>query len=420
MTILAQLLSDKKNDNMFGISKSTFNDLKSAFYSKNKDKIKSFFEESVDMVSNKDLRILTALIDNPQHMKSITMFIDGHDGRISYNNILEIITKKLKIKNQKSRKLKGPGYVNQWVVDNMDNILYLTEAIKAGLSHDANEIKKIKFEKFIDVLDRIALDGIYREGILNAIIEKLNEKGIMVNSRTFTIPLRKFNDVDFDIDELTFNNLFGGKRSQIESLFAYFQNVFERFHPKNKVKTSNLELINLELTLAAALWNINNFVNKHILLLHDISYDIWKTDNFEFANHELFLNNIPRVNERLQLDKEHVEDMMDYIKNQNFDETSDEDDFSNDEIINSNNENSNDQVINSDNENAIDEVNNSNDENLNDKNSNDQVINSSNESSSDENSTGQVINSGDEIKKKKKTIISKKEKLINFYVQNVI
>lgn len=76
------------------------------------------------------IKILSSLINNPTSFKNVTLYIDGHDGKIKY---YDPDTKTMDIK---SYKLNGPGLRTQIVTDSNQMILYVSKSEKCRKGSD--------------------------------------------------------------------------------------------------------------------------------------------------------------------------------------------------------------------------------------------------------------------------------------------
>jgi hypothetical protein len=96
-----------------------------------------------------------------------------------------------------------------------------------------------KIYKIMDEHDCLQLDGVYSSSI-QKILQICEEKGINLTEDNFLSPIRKITKKQLLLDEDEFNDKFGSKRSQIESLIASFVQLFKYFSKERSVKIKNI------------------------------------------------------------------------------------------------------------------------------------------------------------------------------------
>ncbi|KAG2212518.1 hypothetical protein INT45_013626 [Circinella minor] len=175
------------------------------------------------MFSNIKIRIVSSLLNNPSSFKNVTLYIDGHDGKIKYYD------PNTKTKDIKSYKLDGPGLRTQIVVDR----------------------------------DCLAMDGGYNLYINKFKEESLN-KGKDFSDKNFVYPIRKENNKNLTAIELQYNKRFGSFRSEIENQFSVLASKFNRFNNNTSaMQITDIKYYNLQFKLACLLKNIWQMVDKY-------------------------------------------------------------------------------------------------------------------------------------------------------------
>lgn len=227
------------------------------------------------MFSNIKIRIINALLKNPDDFKHITLLIDGHDSNITYRNV--------NISKSKfySYKLKSSGLRTQIVCDVNEMIVYVSKSKSCKDNNDGTMFLNMNLEKNINTQDCIACDGAY-----TLFINKFLEKHICtqknITDDNFCYPIRKDKNIELNENEKKFNDKFGSFRSIIEHQFSELGSLFERFdnnHSKPRISDGNH--YNLQFKLACLLKNIKKFV-----ILNNINVEphhiLWKNKGFEF------------------------------------------------------------------------------------------------------------------------------------------
>jgi hypothetical protein len=160
--------------------------------------------------------------------------------------------------------------------------------------------------------DVVQLDG----GYTLYITQLLNDQGSShtLSKLNFITPIRKIRNQDFELDEREYNELYGSKRSQIESLFADIGTTFKRFHWSSKPKITSLKTYNLQLKLACFLFNVKN-AEKLFHLEQKEEHKFWIKDKFDLEHYSEMESR--QLSERVEEQRANIEHMvneqMEYI-----------------------------------------------------------------------------------------------------------
>lgn len=227
--------------------------------------------------SNKNIRILSSYINNPDLVKHVTMILDGHHNKIVYENIT------VDKKELYSWKLKKSGLNTQFIIDMNEIVLYVSESLSCRDNNDDKMlINNINFNKFFTIYDNICFDGIYINTLLET-IDKYSLRNIEMKETNFTYPINKEKNKDLTDDQILFNNHIGSFRSRIETYFANLGKIFNRFNAENNIRVTKLETYNIQLRLACTLMNINKIVKLSNLDINHV-YTLWLNDGFDYPD----------------------------------------------------------------------------------------------------------------------------------------
>lgn len=227
--------------------------------------------------SNKNIRLLSSYINNPELVKHVTLIMDGHHNKITYENIT--MDKKLLY----SWKLKTPGLNTQFVIDVNDIAVFISESLPCKDNNDDKMmINNVKFNKFFTIYDNMCFDGLYIN-TLHETIAKYSLRNLDLDESNFTFPINKKKKENLKDDETKLNTYIGGFRSRIETYFANLGKKFNRFDAKNKVRVTKLETYNIQLRLCCALLNIQKIAKLTNISEID-NYSKWLEKGFNYPN----------------------------------------------------------------------------------------------------------------------------------------
>lgn len=224
--------------------------------------------------SNDIIRALSASLYNPQNFRSITLYMDGHDNRIVYENV-ETDKKKLY-----SYKLKKPAIRTQMCSDVNEMFIYISQSMPCKDNPDGKMFLSTRIDRIMAITDCLLLDGAYTF-FVDKIIEKNNAEGHMLTSDNFIFPIRKINNEQLNEDEINYNQQHAAKRSCIETQFANLSNTFKRFQPTKRIKVTNLKTFNIQLKFACLMLNFRNFSVK-FGINPPYTHKMWLLTEFDF------------------------------------------------------------------------------------------------------------------------------------------
>lgn len=292
LLMLYYLVENKSMDEMNEyIPKSSFYEIYREFYINKYEKLRKILNYSLEnMFSNVKIRILSAMIKNPQLFKQVTLHLDGHDTRG-----IEIGAKHKA--DYYSYKLKKSGFRTQVCIDINNMILYISESEPYGKNNDGSMFVNMSIENKVDKMDCLALDGGYNLYI-NQIITNTE-----LNNYNFIYPIRKEKNINLNSTEIEYNEQFGSFRSKIETVFSDISFNFKRLNNKKPIRTTNKTTFNLQLRIASVLLNIKNFVNLGNIK-HEEYHSYWLEEDFDYkfdnSDNENIIASLsfPSINER--------------------------------------------------------------------------------------------------------------------------
>lgn len=277
LLVLYQVVSGKSMKEMDEyIPYATFHGIQKKFWYKNKEKLNTEVTKKLEcMFSNIKSRLFSAKINNPKGYKGVTLFLDGHDSRIKYENIS--INNHIKLY---SYKLEGTGVRTQFCSDVNGFILYVSPSKYCKDNCDGDMFLKMKLEKKISVYDCLAFDGGYYHYI-RKFIENAATIGIDFDDNNFMKPFRKNIGENLTDEQVSFNKEFGSFRSTIETLFANLCNKFLTFNNNTKItRVTNVVDYNLKFKTMSLLYNIHNFVELYSIPVSEV-HKQWYSDDFD-------------------------------------------------------------------------------------------------------------------------------------------
>jgi hypothetical protein len=173
------------------------------FWESNKNDLNRVVTDMLEnMFSSTTLRIINAKKINPIGFKNVTLYLDGHDSRINYNE------KDIKKRNFYSYKFKNSGLRTQVIYDINEFAIYISKSKPCKNYNDGGYYYYI--EKFIENCEN-----------------KGNDK---VNRNNFMFPIRKAENIDLKDEEILYSETLGSFRSKIESCFGLLGNKVKRFN----------------------------------------------------------------------------------------------------------------------------------------------------------------------------------------------
>ena len=194
--LIWQLISGKSCEQMGDyISSSTFFNLYDEFYKDGYKNLNNWLNLCLkDMFSNHIIRVLSAKLYNSERFTFVTLMLDGHDHKISYEN------GDLEIHNLYSFKLRKSGVRTQVMMDINQYIISLSKSEPCGLNNDGTMFIDFRVDKQITQYDCLLMDGGYTQYI-KPIVKKSQKEGGMINVHNFLTPFRKPKNEELSIEE---------------------------------------------------------------------------------------------------------------------------------------------------------------------------------------------------------------------------
>lgn len=251
------------------LPKSSFHAIHTTFYKKEYNVHNKYVSSCLaTMFSNITIRILSSKEKNPPLFKHVTLHLDGHDTRATYQGESSA--------EMYSYKLKKSGLRTQVVMDCNGMALWVSKSASCKSYADGTMLLAMKIEKKVDVLDCIAVDGGYPQ-----YLKKLVEETDTLSLRNFAHPYRKKKHQELAEEEAQYNSTFGSFRSQIEALFGELGSTFERHNNRAPVLVEKKQTYNLQLKLALLLLNIKKMVALLKIPTEPI-HSAWLREGFEY------------------------------------------------------------------------------------------------------------------------------------------
>lgn len=288
LLLLEHLLNGKSMSEMeIYINESNFFKLYKTFYVKNKDILNEWIDNKMNnCFSSPILRLLCSKKFNPNLFENITLLLDGHHSKITYQDI------NLNKKDLFSYKLKTSGLNTQFIIDTNKMCLYISNSLPCKDNTDDNMFLNININKFYYETDCMCFDGLY-ENTVEEFILKYSNIGYNISIKNFCFPIRKNKNINLPIDEANYNEQLGSFRSKIETYFAELSSIFKRFDPQNKIRITDHNLYNLQLKLSCVLLNIKYFTELFGIAENN-HYNKWRLNKFGYIedNNQLNTSNI--------------------------------------------------------------------------------------------------------------------------------
>lgn len=279
--------------------------------------------------SNKNIRLLSSYMKNPEISKHITLILDGHHNKIVYENVT------MDKDELYSWKLKKPGLNTQFVIDVNDVVVYVSESLPCKDNNDdLMFINNINFNNFFTIYDNMCFDGLYVNTLYET-IAKYSLRNLDMKESNFTFPVKKLKNVDLNGEELLLNDCIGGFRSKVESYFARLGKTFKRLDAQNNVRVTKLETYNIQLRLCCVLLNIKK-VSELSHLHESYKYSSWLQHNFDYPNIHGIINKSDQVTYKLnnlKIIKNIQTDVLNILLNSNDDNDNIEDTYIEDSNI---------------------------------------------------------------------------------------
>ncbi|EFC45982.1 predicted protein [Naegleria gruberi] len=263
------------------------------------------------MFSSHILRSVTAKLENDKDFLFATMFLDGHDTRIEYNNLATYSRF-----DYWSFKFKNSGLRTQVLMDVNEFTLAVSKSEACKANTDMKMFTIMDIHNNVDMTnhDVVFLDGGYFLG-MNDYVESLQEKGVEFGLDNFRTPIRKSRNIPFDDSEAAYNEKFGAFRGTIETLFSFLAEKFEYFSNKNHAScVAEMEQKwNLQFKVCLLLVNVLKFCKKFNVETQT-KHRLWINKEFDFEfNTDKKLIPTPVLQEQLQYSRDSLKKQQDYL-----------------------------------------------------------------------------------------------------------
>ncbi|KAL1933991.1 hypothetical protein VTP01DRAFT_8081 [Rhizomucor pusillus] len=183
-----------------------------------------------------------------------------------------------KEKYHQTKKLEKSGFRTPVCIDINQMTVFVSDAEHCGEHNDGSMLSQIDLSRAVSKYDVIGLDGGY-----TLYIGRIVQKNTHLTENNMVYPIRKDRGKDLLAEEIQFNNMFGGFRSMVESVFGEIGHTFEQFNNKNVIRVSDMETFTLQIKLAAVLLNIKRFVSLGKLELAS-HHTLWIQQGFDFGS----------------------------------------------------------------------------------------------------------------------------------------
>ncbi|KAF9983343.1 hypothetical protein BGZ79_005803, partial [Entomortierella chlamydospora] len=148
------------------------------------------------MFSTITIRLIAAKEKNPQLFQHVTLHIDGHDTRATYDGESQV--------EMYSYKLKKAGLRTQVVMDCNGMALWISNSASCKSNTDGTMLIAMKLDKRMHAMDCVAVDGGYTQ-----YLKKLVGESDGLSMQNFAYPFRKKKHHKLSEAESTYNNTFG-------------------------------------------------------------------------------------------------------------------------------------------------------------------------------------------------------------------
>jgi len=257
---------------------------------------------------NNITRYLNSVTNNPDLFKHVTLLIDDHHNKISYENI------SMDKKDLYSWKLNSEGFNTQFVIDVNDIAVHISDSLPCKFNNDDDNmfVSNLNLNKFMHLTDCIMFDGLY-ENTLNEVIAKYQNIGFNITVNNFCFPIKKEKNIDLLKNETLFNQQLGGFRSRIETYFSSLSSLFKRMNPQHKIRITNDRTYNVQLKLCCLLLNIKKFGNICKEYIEITNYhNLWMETDFDFfdvENSNNILEDIDQCENVIEKTKYHLQNI---------------------------------------------------------------------------------------------------------------
>lgn len=256
------------------IPKSSFHQLHKEFYEKRGGELSQMITRMLGaMFSSVRIRLLCAAENNPVDFRHVTLFLDGHDTRVSYKGEGG--------SSLYSYKLKKSGFRTQVCTDINGMILFVSESMPCKDFNDGTMFVQMDMGSKIHPVDCVALDGGYTQ-----FIDQVVASSPSLSPKNFCCPIRKQRGVPLSGSEVLFNDMFGSFRSRIESTFGELVSTFHKFSNRAPVRVTTVDTFMLQFQLACLLLNTKNFT-RMLNIPVQAHHSLWTQLGFDYMGQQV-------------------------------------------------------------------------------------------------------------------------------------
>ncbi len=263
------------------LPKTSYYDVFRHVFKKEVDSLNEWCDNMLLLFNTPNIRLLVGQLQNPTKFRPITLQLDGHDSRVSYQSIYEIGL--LLKKHLYSFKLKKSGARTQLVLDTNNFFIHVSDSEPCGINNDGSHLMQMRIYNWIGKHDCMQMDSVYRL-FLARIVALCHQNGRQeINSNQFIFPIRRLPKKPLDMSEDNYNERFGACRSRIETQFSEFEQKFGLFGPTKVMCITNMKVYNVMFKVAIVLYNFyraETVFEDYIDILP--KHEEWTTVNFDF------------------------------------------------------------------------------------------------------------------------------------------
>ncbi|KAF9103377.1 hypothetical protein BGX27_010610 [Mortierella sp. AM989] len=255
------------------VPRSSYHAIHSMFYKKEYTTHNKYITACLStMFSTITTRLVAAKEKNPPLFKHVTLHVDGHDTRATYDGESKV--------EMYSYKLKKPGLRTQVAMDCNGMAIWVSNSASCKSNVDGTMLLAMRLEKKMHAMDCVAVDGGYTQ-----FLKKLTDESEDLGMQNFAYPVRRKKHQKLSAAESSYNVTFGSFRSQMEALFGDLGSTFQRHNNRTPVLVDKKQTYNLQLKLALLLLNIKRIVALLELPAEPI-YASWVQEGFEYPCEE--------------------------------------------------------------------------------------------------------------------------------------
>ncbi len=142
------------------LPKTSYYDVFRHVFKKEVDSLNEWCDNMLLLFSTPNIRLLVGQLQNPTEFCPITLQLDGHDSRVSYQSIYKIGL--LLKKHLYSFKLKKSGARTQLVLDTNNFFIHVSDSEPCGINNDGSHLMQMRIYNWIGKHDCMQMDSVYR------------------------------------------------------------------------------------------------------------------------------------------------------------------------------------------------------------------------------------------------------------------